>query len=176
MAMQMHRNIRDFQGRVINPKDNFVLPNAERLSRDDVRHVLQSVEVWRHDPHMQVMRAIVPEMITYLSTPPPGKPTFSKEAKNRGLGAVGLSGESRAERFERARRTNSADRASRINESRHFARSDRVNANRPGIYAPNAPAPNVARPHAATNVRMAQPTQQTQRRFYEAIWFPTGHQ
>ena len=78
--MQNH-NVRDFQGRVINPKDNFVLPNAERLSRGDVRHILQSVEVWRHDPQMQVMRAIVPEMINYLSAPTPGKPTVSKEAK-----------------------------------------------------------------------------------------------
>ena len=145
----MHRNTRDGRGNVINPRDHFVLPNAERLSRDDVRHILQSVEVWKHDPQFTAMNVLLPEMLSYLMAPPPGKPAISKEAKNHGLSAV--SGESRAERFERARRTNSADRASRMNESRQFARSDRVNANRPGMYAvPYAPVPNVAIPHAAT--------------------------
>ena len=147
--MQMHKNTRDFQGKVINPRDHFVLPNAERLSRDDVRAMLQSAEVWKHDPQFETMRTLVPEMYTYLSTPPPGNPTYSKEAKTRGLGskAARVSGESK---FERVRRANSADRASRINESRQFARNDRVNANRPGMYAPYAPAPGVAIPRAAT--------------------------
>ena len=38
-------------------------------------------------------------MYTYLSTPPPGHPTYSKEAKNHGLGSrtVGVSGESKSE-------------------------------------------------------------------------------
>ena len=99
--MQMHKNTRDFQGKVINPRDHFLLPNAERLSRGDVRGTLQAAEVWKHDPQFQIMRHLIPEMHSYLSTPPPGNPAYSKESKKRGLGskATGASGESKFERF-----------------------------------------------------------------------------
>ena len=39
--------IRDFHGRVINPKDHFVLPNKQKLSRSDVRDILSDPSVWR---------------------------------------------------------------------------------------------------------------------------------
>ena len=64
--------IRDFHGRVINPKDHFVLPNKQKLSRSDVRGILSDPSVWRGN-----MQSLIPQLLDYMVSPWKGAPTVA---------------------------------------------------------------------------------------------------
>ena len=64
--------IRDFHGRVINPKDHFVLPNKQKLSRSDVRDLLSNPSVWRGN-----IQSLIPQLIDYMVSPWKGAPAVA---------------------------------------------------------------------------------------------------
>ena len=74
--------IRDFHGRVINPKDHFVLPNKQKLSRSDVRDLLSDPSVWRGN-----IQSPTPQLLDYMVSPWKGAPTVAKKVRG---GAPGL--------------------------------------------------------------------------------------
>ena len=74
--------IRDFHGRVINPKDHFVLPNKQKLSRSDVRDILSDPSVWRGN-----IQSLIPQFLDYMVSPWKGAPTVAKKVRG---GAPGL--------------------------------------------------------------------------------------
>ena len=74
--------IRDFHGRVINPKDHFVLPNKQKLSRSDVRDLLSDPSVWRGN-----IQSLTPQLLDYMVSPWKGAPTVAKKVRG---GAPGL--------------------------------------------------------------------------------------
>ena len=74
--------IRDFHGRVINPKDHFVLPNKQKLSRSDVRDILSDPSVWRGN-----IQSLIPQLLDYMVSPWKGAPTVAKKVRG---GAPGL--------------------------------------------------------------------------------------
>ena len=76
------KNVRDFRGSVINPRDHFVLPDKRRLSRNDVSELLSNQEFWADNPHM---RSLIPQLLEYMVSPYNGKPTVAKK-KVRGGG------------------------------------------------------------------------------------------
>ena len=76
------KNVRDFRGRVINPRDHFVLPDKRRLSRNDVNELLSNQQFWTDNPHM---RSLIPQLLEYMVSPYDGKPTVAKK-KVRGGG------------------------------------------------------------------------------------------
>lgn len=66
--------IRDFHGRVIDPKDHFVLPNKRKLSRSDVRDLLSDQSVWRDNKEIQFL---LPQLLDYIISPWKGTPTVA---------------------------------------------------------------------------------------------------
>ena len=66
--------IRDFHGRVINPKDHFVLPNKRKLSRSDVKDLLSDQSVWRGNKQIQ---PLIPQLLDYMVSPWKGTPTVA---------------------------------------------------------------------------------------------------
>ena len=78
------KNVRDFRGSVINPRDHFVLPDKRRLSRNDVRELLSNQTVWRVDNPQCVL---IPQLLDYMVSPWKGAPTVAKKVRG---GAPGL--------------------------------------------------------------------------------------
>ena len=76
------KNVRDFRGSVINPRDHLVLPDKRRLSRNDVSELLSNQQFWIDNPHM---RSLIPQLLEYMVSPYNGKPTVAKK-KVRGGG------------------------------------------------------------------------------------------
>ena len=74
--------IRDFHGRVINPKDHLILPNKQKLSRSDVRDILSDPSVWRGN-----IQSLTPQLLDYMVSPWKGAPTVAKKVRG---GAPGL--------------------------------------------------------------------------------------
>ena len=79
------KNVRDFRGSVINPRDHFVLPDKRRLSRNDVSELLSNQQFLIDNPHM---RSLIPQLLEYMVSPYNGKPTVAKK-KVRGGGLYG---------------------------------------------------------------------------------------
>ena len=77
------KNVRDFRGSVINPRDHYVLPDKRRLSRNDVSELLSNQQFWADNPHM---RSLIPQLLEYMVSPYNGKPTVAKKKKVRGGG------------------------------------------------------------------------------------------
>ena len=81
--------IRDFRGSVVNPKDHFVLPNKQKLSRSDVRDILSDPSVWRGnraEAPLQ-LQSLIPQFLDYMVSPWKGAPTVAKKVRG---GAPGL--------------------------------------------------------------------------------------
>ena len=71
--------IRDFHGRVINPKDHFVLPNKQKPSRSDMRDLLSNPSVWRGnraEARLQ-LQSLIPQLLDYMVSPWKGAPTVA---------------------------------------------------------------------------------------------------
>ena len=84
------KNVRDFRGSVINPRDHFVLPDKRRLSRNDVSELLSNQQFWIDNPHSSTgnfssLRSLIPQLLEYMVSPYNGKPTVAKK-KVRGGG------------------------------------------------------------------------------------------
>ena len=77
----VRKNIRDFRGRVINPRDHLVLPNKRRLSRSDVSELLSNQQFWTNNPHV---RSLIPQLLNYMVSPYNGKPTVAKKKVSGG--------------------------------------------------------------------------------------------
>ena len=78
------KNVRDFRGSVINPRDHFVFPDKRRLSRNDVSELLSNQQFWIDNPHM---RSLIPQLLDYMVSPWKGAPTVAKKVRG---GAPGL--------------------------------------------------------------------------------------
>ena len=76
----VRKNIRDFRGRVINPRDHLVLPNKRRLSRSDVSELLSNQQFWTNNPHV---RSLIPQLLNYMVSPYNGKPTVAKKKERK---------------------------------------------------------------------------------------------
>ena len=85
-TMVARKNIRDLRGSVINPRDHFVLPSKQLLSRNDVSELLSNQGLWSDNPRM---RALIPQLLGYMVSLYKGTPTVAKAEKVRG-GAPGL--------------------------------------------------------------------------------------
>ena len=79
------KNVRDFRGSVINPRDHLVLPDKRRLRHNDVSELLSNQQFWVDNPHM---RSLIPQLLEYMVSPYKGKPAVAGK-KVRG-GAPGL--------------------------------------------------------------------------------------
>ena len=83
--MPSRKNTRDLNNNVINPNDHFVLPNNHILPRSDARQLLANLppSTWRtNDPSTKRIQQLSGELLSFLGTPPPGHPTFAKDATN----------------------------------------------------------------------------------------------
>ena len=79
------KNVRDFRGSVINPRDHYVLPDKRRLSRNDVSELLSNQQFWIDNPHM---RSLIPQLLDYMVSPWKGAPTVAKKVRGGGIEAV----------------------------------------------------------------------------------------
>ena len=79
------KNVRDFRGSVINPRDHLVLPDKRRLSRNDVSELLSNQEFWADNPHM---RSLIPQLLEYMVSPYNGKPTQWRRRRRKYAVAV----------------------------------------------------------------------------------------
>ena len=55
-TMVARKNIRDLRGSVINPRDHFVLPSKQLLSRNDVSELLPNQGLWSDNPRMRALK------------------------------------------------------------------------------------------------------------------------
>ena len=77
------KNVRDFRGSMIDPRDHFVLPDKRRLSRNDVSELLSNQQFWTDNPHM---RSLLPQLLEYMVSPYKGAPTMAgKKVRGGGL-------------------------------------------------------------------------------------------
>ena len=76
--MAVRKNVNDFHGRIINPKDHVILPTNQRLSRSDVKELLSNGAVWR-DNHQ--LHAFIPQLLDYMLSPWKGSQSVVKAGK-----------------------------------------------------------------------------------------------
>ena len=79
----VRKNVRDFRGSVINPRDHFVLPDKRRLSLNDVSELLSNQQFWTDNPRM---RTLLPQLLEYMVSPYKGAPTVAgKKVRGGGI-------------------------------------------------------------------------------------------
>ena len=79
--MVARKNVRDFRGGAINPRDHFVLPDKRRLSRNDASELLSKQQFWVDNPRI----VLIPQLLRYMVSPYKGAPAVAGKVRGGGF-------------------------------------------------------------------------------------------